>query len=396
MVLITAQQAYCLDPCDPLNTGLRGGNSQPQTSQKNLNFRKFRQQAPGRQLRNGPYQPKTLLKQQNFAPFFDQEKKKLQNDLRGYISIENIKNRPKLEDLVILPNRNLGSGSYGQVFLSRFRNAAPGYNDFAIKKVAKQCTGPAGKPPERPAFADQAGLGPAYQAAHHQRSSEYAIKMEHFCLMKLDHQNLIKGIFAVEDDCYTYFAMEYCYSNLSGFANGKNFDHNNIDTIKCLIITFKQVLSGIAYLHSNGIIHRDIKPENVMLNNVKGLAYLTDFGLAIRVPEENPFVCGWAGSPNYVAPEVEDNLKVKTFYSYPADVYSFCKMMGIIQLTMFLPNRNPEPSENDLQNLVGSKVWYKKANKVFDNGLNYRPQDRLSAKNLLEMEYFTNYSEFLG
>ena len=29
---------------------------------------------------------------------------------------------------------------------------------------------------------------------------------------------------------------------------------------------FKQMLTGIAYLHSQGVAHRDIKPENILFN----------------------------------------------------------------------------------------------------------------------------------
>jgi len=40
------------------------------------------------------------------------------------------------------------------------------------------------------------------------------------------------------------------------------------------------LFSGLAHVHSLGIIHRDIKPSNVLLRSPSGPAYLGDFGIA--------------------------------------------------------------------------------------------------------------------
>ena len=39
----------------------------------------------------------------------------------------------------------------------------------------------------------------------------------------------------------------------------------------------KQIVDGLAYVHSKNYIHRDIKPENILLIN--GVPKITDFGL---------------------------------------------------------------------------------------------------------------------
>ena len=66
-----------------------------------------------------------------------------------------------------------------------------------------------------------------------------------------------------------------------------------------------QLIIGVQYLHSFGIVHRDLKLENVMMsdNSETSIPKLVDFGLAKMIgPNEmaiEPF-----GTLGYVAPEV--------------------------------------------------------------------------------------------
>jgi len=81
---------------------------------------------------------------------------------------------------------------------------------------------------------------------------------------------------------------------------------------------FAQLIEGVKYLHSHGIVHRDIKPENLLINR-KGKLIIADFSFAQRMSEvesDNFFTRSYdpiiekrhnVGSENYNAPEIWDN-----------------------------------------------------------------------------------------
>lgn len=65
----------------------------------------------------------------------------------------------------------------------------------------------------------------------------------------------------------------------------------------------KQIMSGVYYMHKQGICHRDLKPENMLYDNESGLLKIIDFGTAIKVNKNKPFNT-LIGTPFYIAPEV--------------------------------------------------------------------------------------------
>jgi serine/threonine protein kinase len=92
------------------------------------------------------------------------------------------------------------------------------------------------------------------------------------------------------------------------------------DVRNCL----KDMFSGLAHIHSMGIIHRDIKPSNVLLRSPNGPAYVTDFGIAWSPKDHDPSEPAHAkhtdvGTTCYRAPEL---LFGCTTYGTELDMYA--------------------------------------------------------------------------
>ena len=87
----------------------------------------------------------------------------------------------------------------------------------------------------------------------------------------------------------------------------------------------RQLCSGLAAAHDQGVLHRDLKPANVMIDG-RGQVRITDFGLATVDDDENTQK-SLVGTPAYMAPEQISRGST----SVQSDIYS----LGLVLFEMF-------------------------------------------------------------
>lgn len=88
------------------------------------------------------------------------------------------------------------------------------------------------------------------------------------------HQNVVPVLYACEDVEHIFIALPYFENgSLKALMQQRNLSVREIVRTSC------QLLSGIHNIHSKGLVHFDIKPDNVLLSD-RGEALLSDFGLA--------------------------------------------------------------------------------------------------------------------
>lgn len=101
-------------------------------------------------------------------------------------------------------------------------------------------------------------------------------------MKKLDNPYIVKYLDHRKTKNQLYIVLEYMeYGSLLNVI--KVFPKLDEKLISMYVY---QVLEGLKYLHSKGIVHRDIKAANILLTKY-GVVKLADFGVATKLNEES-------------------------------------------------------------------------------------------------------------
>ena len=136
----------------------------------------------------------------------------------------------------------------------------------------------------------------------------------------LNHPNVIKILDIFENDDNFYIVMEYC-------EGGELFNYivkkRRLSDDEASYFYY-QIINGLEYIHSLGVVHRDLKPENLLLtkdNTIK----IIDFGLSNYFSKK--LLITPCGSPCYASPEM---VSGQHYNGFRIDVWS----TGIILYAM--------------------------------------------------------------
>ncbi|KAK9367807.1 kinase-like domain-containing protein [Lipomyces kononenkoae] len=184
-----------------------------------------------------------------------------------------------------------------------------------------------------------------FRARHsYETEREYAKKVTaEFCIgSTLHHPNIIETLDIMHENGKFYEVMEYCPYDLFAIVMSGKMSRAEVYCV------FKQILSGVAYLHDMGLAHRDLKLDNCVVSE-DGIVKIIDFGSAsvFRYPFESEIVKahGIVGSDPYLAPEVCSELK---YDPQPADIWSVAIIFCCMLLRRF-PWKSPRKSDNSFR-----------------------------------------------
>uniref|UniRef100_A0A672RWJ7 mitogen-activated protein kinase n=1 Tax=Sinocyclocheilus grahami TaxID=75366 RepID=A0A672RWJ7_SINGR len=160
-------------------------------------------------------------------------------------------------------------------------------------------------------------LSRPFQSLIHSRRTYRELRL----LKHMKHENVI-GLLDVFTPAASLeeFNEVYLVTNLMGadLNNIVKFQKLSDEHVQFLIY---QLLRGLKYIHSAGLIHRDLKPSNVAVNEDCELRIL-DFGLARQTDDE---MTGYVATRWYRAPEIMLNWM---HYNQTVDIWSVGCIMG--------------------------------------------------------------------
>lgn len=162
-------------------------------------------------------------------------------------------------------------------------------------------------------------------------------------LKQLRHENLISlsdiFISPLED---IYFVTELLGTDLHRLLTSRPLEKQFIQYF------LYQILRGLKYVHSAGVVHRDLKPSNILINENCDLK-ICDFGLA-RIQDSQ--MTGYVSTRYYRAPEI---MLTWQKYDVEVDIWSAgCIFAEMLEGKPLFPGKDHVHQFSIITELLGS------------------------------------------
>ena len=203
----------------------------------------------------------------------------------------------------------IGKGSYGRVYLGM--NLTTG-DLLAVKQVEVKHNNGGG--PDKDKMKEMVA----------------ALDQEIDTMQHLEHPNIVQYLGCERKEYSISIFLEYIPGGSIGSCLRKHgkFDESLVSSMT------RQTLSGLAYLHQEGVLHRDLKADNILLDT-DGTCKISDFGISKKTDNiyGNDVTNSMQGSVFWMAPEVVRSQGQG--YSAKVDIWS----LGCVVLEMFAGRR---------------------------------------------------------
>ncbi|KAI9262786.1 mitogen-activated protein kinase HOG1 [Sporodiniella umbellata] len=197
-------------------------------------------------------------------------------------------------------------------------------------------------------------------------------------LKALRHENIISlsdiFISPLED---IYFVTELLGTDLHRLLQSRPLEKQFIQYF------LYQILRGLKYVHSAGVIHRDLKPSNILINENCDLK-ICDFGLA-RI--QDPQMTGYVSTRYYRAPEI---MLTWQKYDVAVDIWSAgCIFAEMLEGKPLFPGKDHVHQFTIITELLGTPSDELTATIASENTLRF-------VKNLPQRDPVPFSSRFVG
>ncbi|ESN95115.1 hypothetical protein HELRODRAFT_143604, partial [Helobdella robusta] len=146
----------------------------------------------------------------------------------------------------------------------------------------------------------------------------------------LRHKNVIQLLYVEQIDQHYVSLMELCdYGNLQQMLRASP---GSVLAEPICRRYFRDMLEGVAYLHSQNIVHRDIRCENFLVDH-HDCVKLCDLSCATRFCNGDELQTTSYANSAYLSPEIIEN---KPFNPRTADVWALGVCLHVL-LTSKLP-----------------------------------------------------------